>query len=216
MAVYWISYSSDEDKKRRRRQGTRRQWRWPWQWFQRDRSRAQAITANDRPSRRNGEPRRIWPWLLLLLLLLLILPTGVFFLLDDSDETVDTDPVASAGELDPSSGPGGGPGLLSSPAPIGVPDIGRGALSIPDVPSLNLSGDTTFMDLGEGACQEERYVLMSNGRAHTIEQLDDETVEALARSEVPIDTVALDADADTEALQTIAERTGGAFTRMEP
>ena len=171
---------------------------------------------NDRPSRRNGERRSIWPWLLLLLLLL-ILPTIVFFLLDDSDKTADTDRVASTGDLDPSSGPGGRPGLLSSAASIGVPgvdpDIGRETIFIPDVPSLNLSGDTTFMDLGEGSCQEERYVLISDGKAHSIEQLDDETVEALARSEVPIDTVAL--DADTAALQTIAERTGGTFTRME-
>lgn len=58
-------------------------------------------------------------------------------------------------------------------------------------------------------------MLMTDGKLHTIERLDDETVETLSNSDVPIDTIALDPDADVTALRTIADETGGTFTAME-
>lgn len=221
MALYWISYSSDDDPRRRRRPGRSWSLRWllPWNWFRRGPRQPRASASPGRRARGGGERRSIWPLLLLLLLLLLLIPIGAYLLLDDSDETPGTNLTASAGELDPSSGPSGVPGMplngVPSDDPDGVPGSGGLALAIPDLSSLDISGDTTFMDLGGESCQEERYMLMTGGKLHGIERLDDETVAALARSDVPIDTIALDPDADTSALETIADRTGGTFTQME-
>ena len=220
MTLYWISYSSDDDPRRPGRRGRRWRWRWPWQWFRFGPRQPRSVAAPDRRrSRGGGERRSIWPLLLLLLLLLLILGTVAYFLLDDSDEEAETERTASTGNLDPPSGPVGVPGLPSAGItvgdPDGVPGDGQLSASAPDLSSLNISGDTTFMDLGGESCQEERYVLMTDGRMHTIDQLDDETVEALTQSEVPIDTISLDGGGDTTALQTIAKRTGGTFTMME-
>ena len=167
---------------------------------------------------RGGDRRRLWPWLLPLLLLLLLLPIGAYLLLDDSDDDSETDRVASTGNPDPSTGRVGESGIPGV-EPLSIPSVGRdaGGLSVsqPDVPSLSGDGDITVMDLGEASCHDERYVLMSDGQVHMIERLDDETVEALASAQAPIDTIALDPDADVTALRTIAERTGGAFTTME-
>lgn len=216
MALYWISYSSDDDPKRRGRQGRERRWRWPWQWFQRG---PRPVAAdNRRRSQGGGERRSLWP-LLLLLLLLLILAIGAFFLIDNWGDEEDTERTASSGNLDPSFAPFGRSGVPPGVIPIAdtdiAPEVGGLAASIPSLPSFDIGDDATVMDLGDMSCHEERYVLMTDGKAHMIENLDDETVEALARSRTPIDTIALDADSDTTRLQTIAERTGGAFTRME-
>ena len=220
MVQRWITYSEEDERWRRRGPRRRRQWRWPWQWFRF--GRAPGIVVDDgrnrRRPRRAGRRGSLWPLLLLLLLLLLLIPVIWFLLQDDSDEEGSPERIASTGNLDPSSASGDGLGVLTGGAPIAVPGVDPDAVDVsgsaPDLPSLNLDGDTTFMDLGE-ACREDRYVLMSDGKAHTIEDLDDATVAALARSEAPIDTIALGDDADTTALQTIAERTGGTFTRME-
>ena len=216
MARYWISYSSDDDPRRRRPQGRERRWRWPWQWFRfGPRQPRPARVASGSRARGGGTRRSIWPLLLLLLLLLLILGTIAYFLLDDSDDEAETDRTASTGNLDPPSGPVGVPGLPSAGIPAGDPGVGPLSVALPDFSSLDINGDTTFMDLGGESCQEERYMLMTDGKLHTIERLDDETVEFLARSDVPVDTIALDPDADATALRTIANETGGTFTQMD-
>ncbi len=221
MAQYWISYSSDDDPKRRRRPERERRWRWlwPWQWFRRGPRDPRPVGGTRRRSRGGGERRSIWPLLLLLLLLLLLMPIGAYFLLDESDDSDETERVASTGNLDPSSAPLGGSGIPTGAVPAAdsgiVPDAGDVGASAPDLPSFDIRGDTTFMDLGDISCDAERYVLMTDGKVHMIEDLDTETVDALARSETPIDTVSLDGGGDTTALQAIAKSTGGTFTRME-
>ena len=221
MARHWITYSVSEDRRRRRR-GWGWRWRWPWNWPWPRRNRARVVRIN-RPRRTSDdERRRRWPWLLLLLPLFLLLVIGGYLLMDDSEEeTVATNPGGSSGALDPSAGSGGGPGLAASGAGLAVggdPSADNDAgvtLSIPDAPSIRLKGDTTFMDLGDISCQQEqRFVLMSDGAAHAIENLDDKTMAVLAESDVPINTVAM-GGGDTTALETIAARTGGTFTKME-
>ena len=228
MARHWITYSIDRDPRRRRG----RQWRWPWNWGRGPRYGRPHVVRIQPPRQRvrgAGGRRRIWPWLLLLLLLLLLLPLG-FLLWDDPEESgsvaetggnggpaptadpVPADPVPA----DPVPGGGAtpvdtGPGLALVPAEDGVMTV-----SVPDLPSLRLDGDATVMDLGDISCQQEhRYLLMSNGRVIPIDNLDDATVDALSASDVPIDTVALDPNVDTVALQAIATRTGGTFTEVD-
>ena len=220
MARHWITYSVDEDRRRRRRG---RGWRWPWSWRWPRRNSARVVRINRPRQANDGGRRRRWPWLLLLLPLLLLLLIGGYLLMDDSEEeTVATNPGGGSGVLDPSAGSGGGPGLAGSNAPVSIggdppDDTDRGVvLSIPDAPSIRLKGDATFMDLGDISCdQEQRYVLVSDGEAHAIENLDDETMAALAQSDMPINTVAMGDGADATALETIASRTGGTFTQMD-
>lgn len=220
MARHWITYSVSEDRRRRRR-GWR--WRWPWNWRWPRRNRARVVRINRPRPANDGERRRRWPWLLLLLPLLLLLIIGGYLLMDDSEEeAVATDTGGGSGSLDPSAGSGSGPGIVGSGAPIDIGgDPSRNndsgvVLSIPDAPSIRLKGDATFMDLGDISCQQEqRYVLVSDGEAHAIENLDDETMALLAQSDVPINTVAMGDGADTTALETIASRTGGTFTQMD-
>ncbi len=218
MARHWITYSADEDRRRRRRRlGWR--WRWPWNWGRGGR-RVQAVRIDSGRRRDDGERRRIWPWLLLLLLLLLVF-LGGWLWYENRDENGNGTPATATGSPETGDGPDGGPARVGSGVPIGIGGNPSGdrdggvLLSIPDMPPVRLKGDTMFMDLGDISCQEQRYVLMSDGEAHAIDNLDDETVAALSQSEVPINTVALGADADTDALQAIAQRTGGAFTKME-
>ena len=216
MARHWITYSVEEDPRRGGRRGRRRRWSWPWQWFRRERRPRRTVAVSERRRSGDGERRRLWPWLLLLLLLLLI-PIGAYLLLNDSDDDGEPDRVASAGNPDPSSARVGESNSIPGEGPPTVADVGRDgvvSLSVPGIPSLSGEGDITVMDLGEASCHDERYVLMSDGQVHVLERLDDETVEALASARAPIDTIALDPDADATALQTIAERTGGAFTQM--
>ena len=88
-------------------------------------------------------------------------------------------------------------------------------VSVPDRPALRLGDDATLMDLGDGSCHDRRYVLVTDGKVVPIEDLDQASVNALARSDVPIDTIALSPGVDTGPLRTIASRTGGAFTKIE-
>ncbi|MCE2501902.1 MAG: hypothetical protein J4G13_13720 [Dehalococcoidia bacterium] len=220
MARHWITYSVGENRRRQRR-GWGWRWRWPWSWRWPRRNRARVVRIN-RPRRTNDGERRRWPWLLLLLPLLLLLIIGGYLLVDDSEEETVADAGGGSGTLDPSAGSAGGPSLAGSNAAGGVgndpaaDDNGSVVLSIPDIPSIRLKSDATFMDLGDISCQQEqRYVLVSDGEAHAIDDLDDETMEVLARSDVPINTVAMGDGADTTALETIAARTGGTFTQME-
>ena len=218
MARHWISYSVDRDPRRRRRGW---QWRWPWQWGRgprygrphvvRIQPTRQRVRSND------GQRRRIWPWLLLLLLLLLFLGLLAFLLFDepersDSAERVNggSEPAATGGLVTGGVAPPAGPALALSST-----DGGGAMVSVPDRPALRLGDDAKVLDLGDGACHDQRYVLMTDGKAVPIEELDEATVEALARSDVPIDTVALSPDVDTSALQTIASRTGGTFMKMD-
>lgn len=218
MARHWISYSVDQDPRRRRR---RSRWRWPWQWGRGPRyGRPHVVRiqpARQRARRDDGERRRIWPWLLLLLLLLLFLGLLVFLLFDDPERS------GSADQTNGGNQPDGAPNLVSGGV---VPPVGtalaltRAAdgstmVSVPDRPSFRLDGDAKVMDLGDGSCHDQRYVLMTDGKAVPIENLDDATVDALAQSDVPIDTVALSDNVDTDVLRTIASRTGGTFTKMD-
>ena len=222
MARHWISYSVDQDPRRRRRW----RFRWPWNWGRRPRY-GRPHVVRIQPTRQrvrgDGERRRIWPWLLLLLLLLLLLPLG-FLLWDDPEDSGSAEETGGSGQsaatadpvpADPVPGGGAtpvdtGPGLALVPT-----EDGGMTVSVPDLPSLRLDGDATFMDLGDISCQQERYLLMSDGRVIPVDNLDDATVDALSESDVPIDTIALDPNADTRALQTIAARTGGTFTKVD-
>jgi len=219
MARHWISYSIDRDPRRRRGW----QWRWPWDWGRgprygrphvvRIQPTRQRVRSND------GQRRRIWPWLLLLVLLLLFLFLGLlaFLLFDDPDQSGSAEqtsggnqPVGAAGLV-----PGGVVPPIDPALALTRADDGSTMVSVPDRPSLRLGDDAKVMDLGDGSCHDQRYVLMTDGKAVPIDDLDQATVDALARSDVPIDTVALSPNVDTDALRTIASRTGGTFTKME-
>ncbi len=220
MAERWISYSVDQDRRRRRGRGWRL--RWPWNWGRGDRY-GRPHVVRDQPTRQriryrdDGERRSIWPWLLLLLLLLLFLGILGFLLFDDPDQSGSAERTGGSGE------PAGADGLV----PIGGPppddsalDLSRATdgsimVSVPDRPSFQLKDDATFMDLGDGSCHDQRYVLMTDGKAVPMEDLDEATVDALSQSDVPINTVALSPGVDTSALQAIASRTGGTFTKMD-
>lgn len=217
MVRHWISYSVDQDTRRRRRRG--RRWQWPW-----NRSRGPRYgrpnVVRIRPARQgirysDGERRRIWPWLLPVLLIPLFLVILVPFLLDDSE------PSGSAVQTNGGNQPGAAadpvPGDMVPPVAPALPaDDGVSAMvSVPGRPAFRLGHDAKFMDLGDNSCHDQRYVLITDGKAIPIEDLDEATVDALTRSDVPIDTVALGPGSDIGALRTIASRTGGAFTKME-
>ena len=223
MARHWISYSVDQDPRRRRRGW---QWRWPWEWFGRGPRYGRPHVVRIQPTRQrvrsnDGERRRIWPWLLLLLLLLLFLGLLAFLLFDDPEQS------ASAEQTSEQTNGANQPSAAAPPAPVGgVPSVdaalaltraddGSAMVSMPDRPTLRLDDGAKVMDLGDGSCHDQRYVLVTDGRAVPIDDLDQATVDALARSDVPIDTVALSPNVDTDALRTIASRTGGTFTKME-
>ena len=220
MARHWISYSVDQDPRRRQRRGWRL--RWPWDWGRGPRyGRPHVVRIQPTRQRRvrydDGERRRIWPWLLLLLLILLLLGFLAFLLLDDPEST------GSADQTNGGSEPGASADLVSGSvvppvdAALAVTraDDGSTMVSVPDRPALRLDDDAKVIDLGDASCHDQRYVLMTDGKAVPIEELDQETVDALAQSDVPIDTVALSPDVDASALRTIASRTGGTFTRMD-
>ena len=207
MARHFLAYDVVDDRRRRRRRWRwpfRWPWNWDWSWF-RGGGTARPVRTTD-----YGERRRIWPWLLLLLLLLLALLAGWLWY-EAANDDGGSAPAGVAG--DRQTGAGAEPGDIGGGASLSV---GAGAsLGSPDVPSLRLRGDTTFMDLGDISCQEQRYVLMTDGKVHTMGELDDEAVATLVNSDVPVNTVALDGDANTDALQMIAQHTGGTFTKME-
>ncbi len=219
MARHWISYSVDQDPRRRQRRGWR--WRWPWDWGRGPRYGRPHVVRVQRTRQRarydDGERRRIWPWLLLLLLLLLFLGLLAFLLLDDPERSGSADQTNGGNE------PNGAANLISGGIvpPVGTAlALSRAAdgstmVSVPDRPSFRLDDGAKVMDLGAGSCHDQRYVLMTDGKAVPIEDLDEATVDALAQSDVPIDTVALSPDVDTGALQAIAARTGGTFTKMD-
>lgn len=219
MARHWISYSVDQDPRRRR--GWR--WRWPWEWGRGPRYgrphvvRIQPTRQRARYRDDDGERRSIWPWLLLLLLLLLFL--GILYLLLFDDSVTSGSAEQGDGENEPGSAAGLVPGGVVPPMDSALAltraDDGSTMVSLPDRPTLRLDEDAKVMDLGDASCHDERYVLMTDGRAVPIDDLDQATVEALARSDVPIDTVALSPNVDTSALRTIASRTGGTFTKMD-
>ena len=220
MARHWISYSVDEDPRRRNRRGWR--WRWPWEWFSRGPRYGRPHVVRIQPTRQrvrqdDGERRKIWPWLLLLLLLLLFLAILAFLLLDDpersgsAEQTNGGNQPATPGDIVS----GGVVPPVESALALTRADDGSTMITLPDRPTLRLGDDAKIMDLGEGSCHDQRYVLMTDGKAVPMEELDDATVDALARSDVPIDTVALGSNADTGALRTIASRTGGTFTKMD-
>ena len=217
MARHWISYSVDRDPRRRR--GWR--WRWPWQWGREPRY-GRPHVVRIQPTRRrvranDGERRRIWLWLLLLLLLLLLLGLLAWLLFDDPERSDSaerdnggSEPVATGGPVPVGVAPPDGAALALSRA-----DDGGTMVSVPDRPALRLGDDAKVMDLGDGSCHDQRYVLMTDGKAVPINDLDQATVDALAGSDVPIDTVALSPNVNTGALQAIASRTGGTFTKMD-
>ena len=219
MARHWISYSVDPDPRRRRRRGW--WWRWPWQWGRGPRYgrphvvRIQPIRQRVRSG--NGERRRIWPWLLLLLLLLLFALLLGLFLLGEPEESERAErtnggdePVSSADLGSGGVAPPAGPALALTRT-----DDGSTMVDVPDRPSFRLDGDAKVMDLGSNSCHAQRYVLMTDGKVIPIDDLDQATVDALAQSDVPIDTVALSPNVDTGPLQAIASRTGGTFTKMD-
>ena len=221
MASRWISYSVDEDRRSRRD----RRWRlrWPWNWG-RGPGYGRPHVVRDRPSRQrgrsrdDGERRSIWPWLLLLLLLLLFLGALVLFLLDDPEENGNAEQTGGTGEPAAPARDlvaGGVVPPVGSALALTRADDGSTMVSVPERPSLRLGEDAKVIDLGDGSCHDQRYVLMTDGKAVPIEDLDEATVDALARSNVAIDTVALSPGADTSALRAIASRTGGTFTKME-
>ena len=222
MARHWISYSVDQDPRRRRRRGW--QWRWPWDWGRGPRyGRPQVVRIQ--PTRRrvrdDGERRKIWPWLLLLLLLLLFALLLGWLLLDEREESERAEPTGGGSQ--PGAATDLPPGSVAPPvAPpvesalvLSRTDGGDTMVTVPERPSLKLDGDTRIMDLGDNSCHAQRYVLMTDGKMIPIDDLDEATVDALAGSDIPIDTIALSPDADTGALQAIASRTGGTFTKMD-
>ena len=223
MARHWISYSVDRDPRRRRGW----QWRWPWNWGRGPRY-GRPHVVRIQPTRQrvhsnDGERRRIWPWLLLLLLILLLLGLLAWLLLDEpqrsgsaerdngADRTNGADQPGAAADLVP----GGVVTPIDSALALTRADDGSTMVSVPDRPTLRLDDNAKVMDLGDGSCHDHRYVLMTDGKAVPIDDLDQATVDALARSDVPIDTVALSPNVNTGALQAIASRTGGAFMKMD-
>ena len=219
MARHWISYSVDQDQRRRR--GRRWRLRWPWNWGRDDRYGRPTVVRAE-PVRRgryrdDGERRSIWPWLLLLLLLLLFLGILGFLLFDDPDQSGSAERTGGSGEPAAPDGlvPMGGPPPDDSALDLSRAPGGSIMVSVPDRPSFQLKDDATFMDLGDGSCHDQRYVLMTDGKAVPIEDLDEATVDALSQSDVPINTVALSPGVDASALQAIASRTGGTFTKMD-
>lgn len=216
MARHWISYSIDRDPRRRRGW----QWRWPWEWFGRGPRYGRPHVVRIQPTRQrvrsnDGERRRIWPWLLLLLLLLLFLGLLAFLLFDDPEQSGSAEQTNGANQPSVAPVPVGGVPPIDSALALTRADDGSAMVSMPDRPALRLGDDAKVMDLGDGSCHDQRYVLMTDGKAVPIDDLDQATVDALARSDVPIDTVALSPNVDTDALRTIASRTGGTFTKME-
>lgn len=221
MARHWISYSIDEDPRRRRRVWL---WRWPWNWGRGPRyGRPQVVRIQPtrRRARDDGERRKIWPWLLLLLLLLLLALLLGWLLLDEPEEpdraerTSGGSQPGAATDLSPGSvAPPVAPPIESAPV-VSRTDDGDTMVTVPEQPPLKLDGDTRIMDLGDNSCHAQRYVLMTDGKMIPIDDLDEATVDALARSDVPIDTIALSPNVDTGALQAIASRTGGTFTKMD-
>ena len=218
MARHWISYSVDRDPRRRRRGW---QWRWPWNWG-RGPGYGRPHVVRIQPTRQrvrfnDGVRRRIWPWLLLLLLLLLFLGLLAWFLLDDPGQSGSADQTNGGSQPGAAADttPGGSAPPVDSALALTRADDGSAMVSVPDRPTLRLDDNAKLMDLGDGSCHAQRYVLMTDGKAVPIDDLDQATVDALARSDVPIDTVALGPNVDTRALQTIASRTGGTFTKME-
>lgn len=218
MARHWISYSVDQDPRRRRG----RRWRWPWEWWSRGPRYGRPHVVRIQPARQrvrynDGERRSIWPWLLLLLLLLLFLGLLAFLLFDDPDQSGSAEQTSGGNQPGGTAGlvPGGVVPPIDSALALTRADDGSTMVSVPDRPSLRLDDDAKVMDLGDGSCHDQRYVLMTDGKAVPIDELDEATVEALAQSDVPIDTVALSPNVDTGALQIIAARTGGTFTRMD-
>ena len=213
MARHWISYSVDRDPRRRRR--------WPWNWGRGPRY-GRPHVVRIQPTRQrvhsnDGERRRLWPWLLLLLLILLLLGLLAWLLFDEPQRSGSaerdnggSEPVATGGPVPVGVAPPDGAALVLSRA-----DDGSTMVSVPDRPTLRLDDNAKVMDLGDGFCHDHRYVLMTDGKAVPIDDLDQATVDALARSDVPIDTVALSPNVNTGALQAIASRTGGAFTKMD-
>lgn len=221
MARHWISYSVDEDPRRRRRRGWR--WRWPWNWGRNPRY-GRPHVVRIQPTRQrvrdNGERRRIWPWLLLLLLLLLLALLLGLLLLGEPEESERAERAERTnGGSEPGSSADLSLGGVAPPAGSALAltrtDDGSTMVEVPDRPSFRLDGDAKVMDLGDNSCHAQRYVLMTDGKVVPIDDLDDATVDALAQSDVPIDTVALSPNVDTGPLQAIASRTGGTFTKMD-
>lgn len=219
MAMRWISYSVDEDRRRRRRGFL--WWLWPWNW-RRQPGYGRPHVVRIQPTRQRvrdygDRRRRIWLWLLLLLLLLLFAILLGLLLLGEPEESDRAERTNSSGEAGTGSAldPGGVAPPVGAALALSQADDGSTMVTVPDRPSFRLDGDAKVMDLGDNSCHAQRYVLMTDGKAVPIDELDDDTVEALAQSDVPIDTVALSSGVDTNALQTIASRTGGTFTKME-
>lgn len=161
--------------------------------------------------------RSIWPWLLLLLLLLLFALVLGLLLLDDPNESNSAEQTNGSNEPGAAVDlvPGGAAPPVDTPLAVTRADDGSTMVTVPDRPSFRLDDDARVMDLGDTSCHDQRYVLMTDDRAVPIDDLDDATVDALARSDVPIDTVALSSGVNTDALQAIAARTGGTFTQMD-
>ena len=215
MARRWISYSVDDDRRRPRE----RRWRlrWPWNWGRGPRYGRPHVVPPQRARYGGGQRRRIWPWLLLLLLLLLFALLLGWLLLDDPEESGRAERTNGSAEptvaADPVAGgvvPPAGSALVLTRA-----EDGSATVTVPDRPSVGLDDDAKIMDLGDNSCHAHRYVLMTDGKVIPIDDLNAAAVDALAQSDVPIDTVALSPDADTDALRTIASRTGGTFTKMD-
>ena len=218
MARHWISYSVDQDPRRRRRVW---QWRWPWNWGRGPRyGRPHVVRiqpARQRVRYNDGDRRSIWPWLLLLLLLLLFLGLLALLLLDDPEESGSAEQTNGGNQPGAAADlvPGGAVPPIDSALALSRAADGSTMVSLPDRPSFRLDGDAKVVDLGDASCHDQRYVLMTDGKAVPIDDLDPATVDALAQSDVPIDTVALSPNVDTGALQAIAARTGGTFTKMD-
>ena len=176
MARHWISYSIDRDPRRRRR--------WPWNWGRGPRY-GRPHVVRIQPTRQrvhsnDGERRRIWPWLLLLLLILLLLGLLAWLLLDEpqrsssaerdngADRTNGADQPGAAADLVP----GGVVTPIDSALALTRADDGSTMVSVPDRPTLRLDDNAKVMDLGDGSCHDHRYVLMTDGKAVPIDDLD--------------------------------------------
>lgn len=167
--------------------------------------------------REDGERRKIWPWLLLLLLLLLFALLLSWLLLDEPEGSDRAERASGGSQPDGGADPVSGGVVPPVGATLALTRAADGSTmaSVPDRPSFRLDGDAKVMDLGEGSCHAQRYVLMTDGKVIPIDDLDEATIDALAQSDVPIDTIALSPNVDTGALRAIAFRTGGTFTKMD-